>query len=650
MNRIGTGRNARWAAAIPAAAALALFWSVVWGDLDGTVLTRVPVLDEAHYLREADAIAGGRLLPDGPFLMSPLYPYLVAATGSGRDIGADQLRVGPPPRGIRILQAVLWLGTAVLLWRCARRYAPPRFACLAPALWLLYSPGAVFVTSVLLEVPLAFLAAAALAVATGGGGAPSRRRALTAGLLVGCAALLRAHAALLILPVALALARGTGTAEPTERAWRRAAPAALALVLMLLPPVLHNSLQVGRPVGPSLNGGLNLYIGNGPAANGFFLSLRGYDMRTDPIGRRLLAEKLRTEVPDAAAADRAWAAEAWRCVAADPGRAAGLWLKKVWLHGVAVEFSQVSQLDSWSREAPLLRILAAPYGLLSAGGLLGLVLVGWRDRRLRPWALALVLLVVTQSAFFVVTRYRLVLVPLLALLAALAAAELSRWTGRRRLVGAALVGAAVLAVWPWGLGGRMSRLRAAGLLNEGVRWELLAAVEPAAREKAASLYVAASELDPVLPEPYRALARLYRRTDRVGEALAVLRTGLARAEPAGEVRRDLVRLLLESGFADEALPLLEAQLRDRPDDPDTLHNLAVTLSTTGRIGEAEEVAADLVRIAPDDPRSYLDLGVILARQRRYAEARDAFRAGLRRHPQDARLRTNLEHVESLLAE
>ena len=641
-----TGRHTRWLAAIPAVILLAVFWTAVWSDLDGTVLTRVPVLDEGHYLREAARIAEGRLLPDGPFLMSPLYPYLVAATGSGRDIGADQLRDGAPPHGIRLLQVALWLGTAALLWRCARRIAPARFAWLAPALWLLYRPGAVFVTSVLLEVPLTFLATAALATATGGEGPPSRRRAVAAGLLVGGAALLRVHAALLILPVGLALAHGAGGAR--ARPWRPAAVALLAMVLVMLPPVIHNSRLSGRPVGPSLNGGLNLYIGNGPAANGFFLTLRGYDMREDPIGRRLLVENLRVDVPDAAAADRAWVREARRHAAADPARAAGLWLKKVWLHGVAVEFPQVSQLDSWAREAPLLRVLAAPYGLLSAGGLLGLALVGWRSRRLRPWALALLLLVAAQSLFFVVTRYRLVLVPLLALLTAAAATDLAARTGRRRLLGLALVAAAVLAVWPWGLAGRMTGLKAAGLLNEGTRWELLIAGEPTAGDRAAALYAEASSVEPALPEPYRALARLHRREGRIDEALAVLRAGVAEAKPVEGVRIDLVRLLLESGFSAEALPLLEAQLRDHPEDADALHNLAVALSSTGRAEEAESVAADLVRVAPRDPRGYLDLGVILARQRRFAEARQVFRAGLERHPDHPQLRANLERVESLL--
>ncbi|MBU0742271.1 tetratricopeptide repeat protein [bacterium] len=442
--------------------------------------------------------------------------------------------------------------------------------------------------------------------------------------------------------------RGEGEQRPSVGPWRRAAPAVLAVALLLLPAVLFNSLRSGRPVGPSLNGGVNLYIGNGPAANGFFLSLRGFDMREDPSGARLLTEKLRIAVPGAAAADRAWARMAWRSIASDPARALGLWLRKVRLHLVAVEFSQVSQLGSWAREAPLLRLLAVPYGMLAAGGLLGLLLVGFRDARLRPWAAALLLLVAAQSVFFVVTRYRLVLVPVLALLGAAAAADLSSRRGRRRLVGVVAIVAAVLAVLPWGLGDASSRLEAAGLLNEGVRWELLAAAVPSSLDRAATLYAEASAVDPEHPEPYRALARLRRKTDRIDDAVDALRAGLAHADPADDVRRDLIALLLEAGRAGEALPLLEERLRDRPGDADTMHNLVVALMAAGRIDEAEKVAGDLVRAAPGDPRGPLDLGITLARQGRFEEARAVFREGLQRIPDDARLRTNLERIEALL--
>ncbi len=619
---------------------LALFWQSVWRDLDRTVLTRVPILDEAYYLREAADISGGRILPDDPFIMSPLYPYLVAATDSGREIGPDQLRVGPPPLGIRVLQAGLWLGTAILLWRVARRTVPARFAWLAPVLWLFYRPGAVFVTSVLLEVPLSFLTVASLAVATGG--TPTRRRALAAGALAALAALLRFHAVLLIVPVVLAL---TGDFVG-RRPWRRAVPAVLAMALLVMPVTLFNSARAGRLVGPSLNGGINLYIGNGPEAEGFYMSYRGFDPARDPTGRAFLSDRLGVDVIDAAAADRTWENRARAAIVEDPVRTFGLWLKKIRLHIVAAEFSQISPLGSWAREAPALRLLVVPYGLLTAGGLFGLLLLGLRDKRLRPWAIALLLLIAAQSVFFVVSRYRLVLVPILALLTTAGVAELARRRGRSLVLGVGLAVVCVLAVIPWGLAPSLRRLEAAGLLNEGVRWEHLGGAD----DRALSLYTKARELDPVHPEVYRAAARVHLGAGRHSAAEEVLRGGLGAADPVTDVRRDLIDLLLSEDRAAEAVDYLGEHVDRHPRDVDMLHNLAVALADVGRGEDAESVATDLVSVAPDDPRGYIDLGIIIARQGRIEEARAIFREGLAHCRDDARLVANLDRVERMLTE
>jgi len=640
MAQPGTRQTVLRILGVLAIVALVLFWQSVWRDLDRTVLTRVPILDEAYYLREAADISGGRILPDDPFIMSPLYPYLVAATGSGREIGPDQLRTGPPPIGMRVLQAVLWLGTAVLLWRVARRTVPARFAWLAPVLWLCYRPAAVFVTTALLEVPLTFLAVASLAVATGG--TPTRRRALVAGVLVALAALQRFHAVLLIVPVVLALTGGFIDHRP----WRRAIPAILAMVLLVLPVTLFNSARAGRLVGPSLNGGINLYIGNGPEAHGFYVTYLGFDPAHDPTGRAFLSDRLGVDVADAAAADRVWASRARAAIVDDPVRALGLWLKKVRLHIVAAEFSQISPLGSWAREAPALRLLAVPYGLLSAGGLFGLLLLGVRDKRLRPWVIALLLLIATQSVFFVVSRYRLVLVPLLALLATAGLAELARRRGRSLVVAVGLVVVCVLAVIPWGLEPSLRRLEAAGLLNEGVRWEHLGGAE----DRALSLYAEARELDPAHPEIYRAAARVHRGAGRDPEAEEVLRRGLNAAHPVLDVRRDLIDLLLSEDRAAAAVDYMSDHLGLHPADVDMLHNYAVALADVGRGDEAESVATDLVSIAPDDPRGYIDLGIIMTRQGRLVEARATFREGLAHCRGDARLMANLDRVERMLTE
>ncbi len=647
MAQPGTRPTVRLILGVLAIIALALFWHFVWSDLDRTVLTRVPILDEAYYLREAAEISGGQWLPDDPFIMSPLYPYLVAATGGGREIGPDQVRIGPPPYGTRILQVLLWLGTAVLLWQVARRHGPVRFAWMAPVLWLLYRPGAVFASSTLLEVPLTFLVVAALATATSRS-ALSCRWALAAGALVGAAALLRFHAVLLIVPVVWALL-GAGDEPVHWRSWRRGAPAVLALLLLVLPVSVFNSVKAGRLAGPSLNGGINLYIGNGPEANGFFVTYRGFDAQADPSGRLFLSQRLGADIHDVAAADRAWTREAWRAVSDDPFRALGLWLKKLRLHFVDAEFSQISPLDSWAREAPALKLLPVPYGVVAAGGLLGLFLLGLRDKRLRPWAIALLLLIAAQSVFFVVSRYRLILVPMLALFTSVAVSELWARRGRHLAVGVGLIIVCVLAVLPWGLDSSLRRLEAAGLVNEGVRWEHLGDDgEQAAHDRALSLYRSALELDPAHPETYRAMARVQKGRGRLPESEDTLRRGLTAADPVDDVRRDLIALLLSDDRPDEAVDLMREHLSSHPEDTDMMHNYAVALAGIGHDDEAEVVAKKFMVTAPDDPRGYIDLGVIVARQGRLEEARAIFGEGLKHNPNDTRLLDNLDRIEILL--
>ena len=654
MIRSATGN--RWGRLAAAAAALivAAAWFAAWRDLDRTPLSRVPVLDEAHYLREGAAIAAGRLVPERPAVMSPLYPYLVAATGGGRVLDAHRVRTGQPPWGLRAAQFAMWLGTAWLLLREGRRLLPPG-ACWLPALlWLLYRPGAVLAGSALMEVPLAFLATLgmSLAIATGRDGAGgSRRRAAAAGACLGLAALLRGTALLLVVP-ALAADGSAG------RRGRRAALLAAALLAMS-PFVMSNTVRLGRPAGPSLNAGINLYIGNGGEANGMYQSYRGLDVGEDPSGRRFLSERLGRELADEGAADRAWAAEAWRAVKERPLHAAGLWLRKVRLHLVAAEIPQISPDAAWAREAPVLRLFWVPYGLLAAGGLAGAALALRRDPRLRPWALGLLLIVVAQSPFFVVSRYRLVLVPGLALLTGAAVASLLRRRGRSLAVAGAVVVAAALAVQPWGLGGGLARLSAAGDLNEAVRWSRLAEASrdvaaadgPAGQQerRAEELFRAALARDPVHPEAWRGLAASLLRSGRDAEALACLREGMARAAPAADVRRDFAALAVRQGDAAAALPVLLDLLREAPADPDLLHQAVVTSSRTGRDGEAEALAGRLTEVAPDDPRGWLDLGVVLARARRYPEARAVFDEGRRRLPDHAGLREQLARVDSLLA-
>jgi hypothetical protein len=471
----------RAVAALLALAAVVVFWSAAWRDLDASVLTLVPMLDEVHYLRTADELAASGWRPDGPFYMPPLYTSLVAVTGSGRQLDAQRVRLGAPPWGMRLLHVACWLGTAWLLWRVGAALYGRRWGWLPPLLWLGYLPAAVKVTQVLLEVPLTFAATLALAIAGG---------------------------------------------------W------------------------LGRDEAPS---------GAAPAA------------------ARSAVTVTRTAI---------------------------------------------------DRRAVL----------------------GWRRwPGLRPWLLAAVLVIAVQSVFFVVGRYRLILVPALALAtcAALQAILLARGRTLARRLAVVLLAAA--AVWPWNLAQARQQFTVQGAENLAIRWTHLAesrrqAADPAGAargwQRAGALYAEALAADPWSVRRRLEAARVRLALQDTSAALSLLAghpRGLA-ADP--QLPRLAASLLLTAGRIGEAVPYLQAALAHDPRDPAQLHNLALALLHVGAWNDALALCDRLRDVEPERPRADLLAARALLALGRTEQAREVVVAALRRLPGEPQLQTLLERIEA----
>jgi tetratricopeptide (TPR) repeat protein len=637
----GTARGRRLRAAGTAALVLALavvLWLPLLRGGEASPFGLVPVLDEVWYLDRAAELDGLAAPADQPHFMSPLYPILIRMAGAAEPVPAD--RVVPPAvlRGLRLLQIACWLGMAVLLRLIAGRLLPadaprrPLLVWLAPALFVLYRPAAVYAMAVLVELPLVFFVTLGLWLTLC---APERARPLlwaaAAGAAFGLAGLLRGTA-LVLVPIA------------AWWTWRRHRAAALSVaavaLVVLLPAVVHNTAASGRLAGPTLNAGVNLVIGNGPAANGFYVAVIDGDWRGDPAGMRQLSARLDRPVTSLAEADRLWLDEAVRTMGADPVRAAGLWLKKLWLHLQAWEIDQLTPLAGWTDAVPALRLLAAPWALLVVLALAGAVDLLAR-RRGGGWTLLLAggaALLAVQSLFFVVSRYRMVLVPVAVLLAAAGAAALA---ARRRAAMLALVPALVL-VAPWGLDDVRDMWRAMGLANRALRHADLAEAGRGADHDrlAEDLYRRALAAGAPGEASWLGLARVLDRTGRPAAADSVLAEGIAACEPAPALHMQAAARLLARGRPAAAEPHLRATLAARPHDADALHNLVIVRSRAGAGDEAEALARRLCRVHPDDPRGWNDLAILLARSGRRDEARVVINEGLDHVPGDADLQEN----------
>lgn len=629
------------------------FWVVFLGQAEEAVFGRVPILDEVYYLDQAAAWSEGSFPPDDAFFVSPLYPLLIALAGSGDAVG--DTRVIPPAhlRGIRLLQIVCWLGTLGFLRLTAGRVLGKMtgagwrrdLAVWLPAiLFALYRPAAVYSVSILLEMPLTLLVSAAIYLGTRMvepsdlGPVSGKRWAwlLALGVVIGLAGLLRGTAFLLMAPAVILVA---ANAAPGQNRFGRVLLVVVAGVAVLAPAVYHNSRLAGRLTGPTLNAGVNLFIGNGPEAEGFYVAVVPGDWRYDPAGRKYIGERWGIPTPTLAETDRIWRREAWLAMQADIPRIGGLWLKKVWLHLQGWEIDQLIPLEGWRRSSPVLAWLPVPYALLVALGLGGIA-GRWSDAGVRWWAAALAVMIAGQSLFFVVSRYRLALAPVFCLLAVVGLREI--WRKNRRAM--VVTGLAVLLTIPWGLDATREVWRAQALANEAHRWAEIGAEEgsSAARDTAESLFREALAGQAAGPAPWLGLAALLVERDEPGEAEEILTQG-ARANPGNlDILRALLARQLEAGRRQEALELTAKILADHPRDADTLHNRAVLLAEVNRPAEALITARELVACHPADPRGYIDQGVILARSGRRDEARAVFQRGLQVLPGHPLLQKNLE--------
>lgn len=424
-------------------------------------------LDAELYDMAGRLIAGGDVaLGNQVYHSSPLYSYLV---------GAVYAAFGAGPWGIRIVQLVLGIGTAVLVHEAARRLLGPRAALACGLAAALYGPLLFYETKLLSETLGTFLhallfwlalgvlgrtrddreAAVAASLPPPASSPPPLRQFFAIGLVLGLCVITRASALVLLVPLLVVVFGVRGT----HRARAGAGAALIAGAALAIAPVtLRNLVVAGEPVLVTDSGGLNFYLGNGPGAHGSFrvpaelpvarnapaqfLAFRAFAERE--TGRRLSAREV----------DAFWYRRTWAAIADDPGRWLRLMAEKAWLYVNARELPNAYDYAFHRLLHPVLALPLVQFGWIAPLAVFGTVLLA--VRRGRPGlfvALWNSVMAAQVIAFFVVDRYRLPAVPALIVAAGAGGVSLAEWVRARRrgpLVAsaAALAALALVVHWP----------------------------------------------------------------------------------------------------------------------------------------------------------------------------------------------------------
>jgi len=411
-----------------AAAALRI---LAWAQLSSTPFFDTPVVDASSFDIWARTILDGRVFSGDVYFKPPFYPYLLSML-----YGV----FGPSVKTIQILQTLLGVVTAVTVLGIGRRIWSPKVAlggALVMALWPVFP---FFETQLLAETwttLLTLLALERLLVRRGNDWAsPGFMRTALAGLMLGVAALGRPNIMLLIVAIAGWVAWEQGRLKN----WRLSLVIIGFALLPILMPMSRNASVAGEFVPISANLGANLVTGHRDGADG---------ISAIPVGLQwddLQLECKQAGQGTAATSSRYLTGRALGWMADHPGRTLELLGHKVlvllsgwearnnigaqWLareHGVWV-------LSRWWPSTWLVMPLA----------LMGLF-VAIRGRGATLLALTIVVQVASILPFFANARFRLPMLPLLALFAAAGVdALLMRW--RENGPRAVMVPVIVLAV------------------------------------------------------------------------------------------------------------------------------------------------------------------------------------------------------------
>lgn len=609
------GRLPRWVWPVLALLPVLLLRLDWWTAFSSTPLFASPAIDEALHLDWARRLAAGAGSPEIPYFRAPLHAWWLGLL----------VRAGAGVATLRLAGLLCGLANLGLLLGLARRRLPsaalPWLLLLAgtSAAWIYFEPMLLIVHWLLLWLLISV--GATLEAIEGG----RRRWALLGGLAFGLAAISR-PTALLLAPVLL----WPGMAERGDlrRLWpRRALPWLLAAALPLGTVARINGWPASGVLVAS-QGGVNLWIGNNPQADGRSATLPGAGAAWERSDATAQAAAALGHRPTPGEESDWFARRAADWMRAEPGAAARLLLRKgAWLLAPGEGGSNTSP-EALAEGAPLFgRWLRLGWWPLLLPGLAGLALGFPRHRELRRicWS-GLLLYSGGLLLFFVNSRFRLPLLPLLALPAAELALAASRrlvWTARRtwragsegappeplelrpgriRLLVAllALPLLAHLATRPADAATSRDAARGWQAFQLGNAWWRLQQPDSAEAE-----WRRAVELAPALPEARLNLALAASRRGDPAASERLLRDELAVDPTSAKAWTNLGALALDGERLPQAEAAFRRALRLRPGWPDADWNLGLVQC---RLGLAALAAGDSEsarqRLASADSTAY----------------------------------------------
>lgn len=605
-----------------------------------------PIVDSRWHYLWAQRIAAGEWLGSEVFYRAPLYPYLL---GLWIRVFGDGLWP------IRLMQAFVGGLTAGLTFLIAQRAFGRRVGLTAGIIAALYGTLIYYETELLIEViavPLG-LWAIYLAMGESARSTPRMLRWFAVGVVVGLFAIARPNI-LLVVPAFWWWAWPPRDGSEGKSLFDRAkGPLILTLgvLLPIIPVTVRNYVVAQDAVLISYQGGVNLWLGNNPNADGLTMQMpeitldesvewNEFVSTTDSIASALSGRELR-----ASEVSSFWTGRALNWMLENPKAAIAGWAKKTLYFLGGYEVSDQTDIYAYSRYSSLLNLLISrpliyiPFGLIAPLGLMGLVLAWRKSQAARPLVGFVVLYALTVILFLATARHRLPVVPIFIVCAALSIIRFWRAFSARRYLSLILpLGALgiLLLVLNQRTVERMMTNPAFLHYQMALAQERKGDFEGAAME-----YGRALEIEPNHLASRKNLAYALTKMGMYDSAVAMSFSYLRHRQRDAEAYNNIGLAYLGQGDTARAEGSFRVASRENPKLPHPYFNLGNIASARKEYGEALAQYHRAIEADSTFASAYSALALVFVNAANYPQAESLFVAGLRHVPDHAILQANL---------
>jgi Flp pilus assembly protein TadD/4-amino-4-deoxy-L-arabinose transferase-like glycosyltransferase len=640
-----------------------------------------PAMDPLYHVLWARAFVEGNSFMEGmPFFRAPLYPWFL---GSCFSIFGENYFI---PRIVQAAMGALSCGLVFVVGRrLFGRGVGAAAGIVAASYWLfLYFEGELLIVPLIVFLDLLFLWLLIRAHDV-----RSTPLYMASGLVLGLSALARPNILLFGLATCVWILfsdRGKG-----KISFARAFLFGLLCLVPILPVTIRNYTEGDDLVLISTQGGVNFYIGNNEKSDGTRAIVPGTppDWWGGYFGTIAMAEEAEGRKLKPSEVSQHFFGRAFTFIREEPGDWLDLTGRKIRYFWTAAEISNNQPIRFFAeRFGPVVKFLPIGFGLIAPLALLGLLLCFRKPGRLFPlWGFVL-FYTASVVLFFVCTRFRVPVTPILIILACsavrwlISAVRNGRWRGLS-------VGVLFLALAFWGVNDKPDNLadpdfqghlilgdfacrggnldEAIGHFKAGLEknpdfaplhlqlgWALLQKGEEEKAERELELSLKGENASESFGPAAVRLAAIYAGRGETERAENLYRNVLELNPRIAEAHHGLSCLLVRSGFhkIDEAIGHLREAVRINPLFVDA-HVLLGRLLCRNKDEEGIAILEKQVELHPGNAQLWSVLSMSYGEMGRRSDAIRAIKQALRLvSPQDPvadTLRTRLRRLQNLPA-